>query len=73
MFERQSNRQLRVVFSVLGLISGSLAVNVLMGELDPLVQRLGFQGNGKQVAWVVLGVSILFVLAGQVRLKKSSS
>ena len=71
MFERQSNRQLRVVFSVLGLISGSLAVNVLMGELDPLVQRLGFQGNAKQVAWVVLGVSILFVLAGQVRIKKN--
>ena len=71
MFERQSNRQLKIVFSVLGLIPGSLAVNVLMGELDPLIQNLGLQENATQTAWLVLGVSILFILAGQVRLKKN--
>jgi len=71
MFERQPNRKLKITCNLLGLIPGSLAVNVLMGEADSLIQRWGLQENAKQISWLVLGVSVLFILAGQVRLKKN--
>ena len=71
MLERQPNRQLRIVFNILGLFPGALAVNVLTGEADTLMHRWGLQENASQTAWIILGVSALFIVAGQVRIKKN--
>ena len=71
MFERQPNRQLRIVFNILGVFPGAIAINFLTGEADALVHRWELQENANQIAWIVLGVSVLFILAGQVRIKKN--
>ena len=70
MFERQPHRETRILFNVLGLLPGAFAVQVLTGKAETLLQRWDLQENALQWAWTILGISVLFVIAGQVRLKK---